>query len=222
MSIIQNYWVSPKKIYNYKRYYMKFTLNNKDNFFKDFDKAYIEPPKKLPLFIRLGAWISKKIIKKDIMIPKLLAWYPKAAISSGIMESLVAHDDKEIDKRLLKMIRVQVSVMVACPFCIDMNAFEFDKAGLNIDEVNAIRIGDYKFHSFSEKEQLVMEYVNLVTKTPVIIPEEIVNNMQKHFSERGIIIIASTIAQVNYWARLIRSLGIPVAGFSDICKIEKS
>ena len=128
---------------------MKFTLNNKDNFFKDFDKAYIEPPKKLPLFIRLGAWISKKIIKKDIMIPKLLAWYPKAAISSGIMESLVAHDDKEIDKRLLKMIRVQVSVMVACPFCIDMNAFEFDKAGLNIDEVNAIRIGDYKFHSFS-------------------------------------------------------------------------
>ena len=201
---------------------MKFTLNNKDNFFKDFDKAYIEPPKKLPLFIRLGAWISKKIIKKDIMIPKLLAWYPKAAISSGIMESLVAHDDKEIDKRLLKMIRVQVSVMVACPFCIDMNAFEFDKAGLNIDEVNAIRIGDYKFHSFSEKEQLVMEYVNLVTKTPVIIPEEIVNNMQKHFSERGIIIIASTIAQVNYWARLIRSLGIHVAGFSDICKIEKS
>lgn len=156
------------------------------------------------------------------MIPKLLAWYPKAAISSGIMESLVAHDDKEIDKRLLKMIRVQVSVMVACPFCIDMNAFEFDKAGLNIDEVNAIRIGDYKFHSFSEKEQLVMEYVNLVTKTPVIIPEEIVNNMQKHFSERGIIIIASTIAQVNYWARLIRSLGIPVTGFSDICKIEKS
>ncbi len=201
---------------------MKFTLNNKDNFFKDFDKAYIEPPKKLPLFIRLGAWISKKIIKKDIMIPKLLAWYPKAAISSGIMESLVAHDDKEIDKRLLKMIRVQVSVMVACPFCIDMNAFEFDKAGLNIDEVNAIRNGDYKFHSFSEKEQLVMEYVNLVTKTPVIIPEEIVNNMQKHFSERGIIIITSTIAQVNYWARLIRSLGIPVAGFSDICKIEKS
>ena len=200
---------------------MKFTLNNKDNFFKDFDKAYIEPPKKLPLFIRLGAWISKKVVKKDVMIPTLLAWYPKTAISSGIMESLVAHDDKEINKRILKIIRVQVSVMIACPFCIDMNAFEFDKAGLTIDEVNAIRSGDYKFHSFSEKEQLVMEYVNIVTKTPVIIPEETVANLHKQFSERGIVIIASTIAQVNYWARLIRSLGIPVAGFGDICKIEK-
>ena len=59
-------------------------------------------------------------------------------------------------------------------------------------------------------------------KTPVIIPEETVVNLHKHFSERGIVIIASTIAQVNYWARLIRSLGIPVAGFGDICKIEKS
>lgn len=206
----------------YKRQPMKFTLNNKDNFFKDFDKAYIEPPKKLPLFIRLGAWISKKVVKKDVMIPKLLAWYPKTAISSGIMESLVAHDDKEINKRILKIIRVQVSVMIACPFCIDMNTFEFDKAGLTIDEVNAIRSGDYKFHSFSEKEQLVMEYVNIVTKTPVIIPEETVVNLHKQFSERGIVIIASTIAQVNYWARLIRSLGIPVAGFGDICKIEKS
>lgn len=201
---------------------MKFTLNNKENFFKDFDKAYIEPPKKLPLFIRLGAWISKKVVKKDVMIPKLLAWYPKTAISSGIMESLVAHDDKEINKRILKIIRVQVSVMIACPFCIDMNAFEFDKAGLTIDEVNAIRSGDYKFHSFSEKEQLVMEYVNIVTKTPVIIPEETVVNLHKQFSERGIVIIASTIAQVNYWARLIRSLGIPVAGFGDICRIEKA
>lgn len=205
----------------YKRQPMKFILNNKDNFFKDFDKAYIEPPKKLPLFIRLGAWISKKVVKKDVMIPKLLAWYPKTAISSGIMESLVAHDDKEINKRILKIIRVQVSVMIACPFCIDMNAFEFDKAGLTIDEVNAIRNGDYKFHSFSEKEQLVMEYVNIVTKTPVIIPEETVVNLHKQFSERGIVIIASTIAQVNYWARLIRSLGIPVAGFGDICRIEK-
>ena len=48
---------------------MKFTFNNKDNFFKDYDKAYVQPPKKLPLFIRLGAFISKKVVKKDLMIP---------------------------------------------------------------------------------------------------------------------------------------------------------
>ena len=155
------------------------------------------------------------------MIPKLLAWYPKAAFSFGVLESLVAHDDKEINKRLLKIIRVQVSTLVACPFCIDMNSFEYEEAGLTRDEIEALKNHDYKFHTFSEQEQVLMEYVYLVTSTPVIIPEEMVNKLHTHFSERGMVIITSTIAQVNYWARLIRGLGIPVAGFTDVCKIEK-
>ncbi|TLD81476.1 carboxymuconolactone decarboxylase family protein [Helicobacter sp. MIT 05-5293] len=200
---------------------MRFIIDDQENFFKDFDQAYIDPPKKLPFYIRIGAWLSKKIIKKDLMIPKLLAWYPKAAISSGILESLVTHDDGEINKRLLKIIRIQVSVMVACPFCIDMNAFEYDKVGLSLEEINAIKNGDYTYHSFSPKEQVMMEYVCLMSNTPVVIPKEMVDRLNEHFSERGIIIIASTIAQVNYWARLIRSLGIPVAGFGDICTMEK-
>lgn len=200
---------------------MKFTFNNKDNFFKDYDKAYVQPPKKLPLFIRLGAFISKKVVKKDLMIPKILAWYPKTAFSSGILESLVVHDDKEINKRLLKIIRVQVSIMAACPFCIDMNSFEYEEAGLTRDEIDALKNHDYNYHSFSEQEKVIIEYVHCVTSTPVIISEELVNKLHNHFSERGIVIIASTIAQVNYWARLIRGLGIPVAGFTDVCKIEK-
>ena len=200
---------------------MKFTFNNKDNFFKDYNTAYVQPPKKLPLFIRLGAFISKKIVKKDLMIPKILAWYPKTAFSSGILESLVAHDDKEINKRLLKIIRVQVSIMAACPFCIDMNSFEYEEAGLTRDEIDALKNHDYNYHSFSEQEKVLIEYVHCVTSTPVIISEELVNKLHNHFSERGIVIIASTIAQVNYWARLIRGLGIPVAGFTDVCKIEK-
>lgn len=200
---------------------MKFTFNNKDNFFKDYNTAYVQPPKKLPLFIRLGAFISKKVVKKDLMIPKILAWYPKTAFSSGILESLVAHDDKEINKRLLKIIRVQVSIMAACPFCIDMNSFEYEEAGLTRDEIDALKNHDYNYHSFSEQEKVIIEYVHCVTSTPVIISEELVNKLHNHFSERGIVIIASTIAQVNYWARLIRGLGIPVAGFTDVCKIEK-
>ena len=200
---------------------MKFSFNNKDNFFKDYNQAYVSPPKKIPLFIRIGGFISQKIVKKEIMIPKLLAWYPKTAFSSAILESLVAHDDKEINKRMLKIIRVQVSSMIACPFCIDMNAFEYDKAGLTKEEIEAIRDGNYNYTSFSDKEKIIMEYVAMVTNTPVIITKDMVDKLHNNFTERGIVIINSTVAQVNYWARLIRGLGIPVAGFGDICKIEK-
>jgi alkylhydroperoxidase family enzyme len=40
--------------------------------------------------------------------------------------------------------------------------------------------------------------------------------MKSNFNEREIVILASTAAQVNYWARLIQALGIPPAGFSDL------
>jgi hypothetical protein len=34
------------------------------------------------------------------------------------------------------------------------------------------------------------------------------------------VILASTAAQVNYWARLLQALGVPPAGFSDRCEIK--
>lgn len=202
---------------------MRFMINDTQNFFVDFDKAYISPPAKLPWYIKLGAWLSRKILKKDLMIPKILAHYPKAAISSGILESLVAHDDKEVTKRMLKIIRVQVSILVACPFCIDMNAFEYEKANLTRDEIESLQHHAAKeCPSFSLKEQILIEYINLVSATPIIIPKEMITRLKEHFSDRAIVIIATTIAQVHYWARFIRSVGIPVAGFGDICTLESN
>jgi hypothetical protein len=43
--------------------------------------------------------------------------------------------------------------------------------------------------------------------------------MKRLYSERGMVIVASTCAQVNFWARLIQSLGVPPAGFSSECSI---
>ena len=199
---------------------MTFKVSDDHNFFADFDQAYIAPPEKLPWYIKIAAWLTKRAVKKDLMIPKLLAWCPKVAISSGVMESLVAHDDEEISARMLKIIRVQVSVSVACPFCIDMNAFEFEKAGLSLAEIEALREGK-ECARFSEKERLMMEYVSRITATPVLLPKELVERMRASFSPRGIVLIAATASQVNYWARLIRSLGVPVAGFGEVCKLER-
>ena len=39
------------------------------------------------------------------------------------------------------------------------------------------------------------------------------------FSEREMVVIASTIAQVNFWTRMIQGLGVPPAGFSGTCSI---
>ena len=159
--------------------------------------------------------MSEKITGRMMLPPRILAWYPKAAIGSGIMEALVAHEDGHMDQRMLKLIRMTASYAVACPFCVDMNSYEYRKHGISDEEAEAL-CGDHeKVESFSEREKLAIAYTRLISSTPLKFQPEMVEKMKSAFSEREFVILASTAAQVNFWARLIQALGIPPAGFGE-------
>lgn len=183
--------------------------------------AFISPPKKYPLFLRLGIWVSRKVTGKDLLPAQLLAWYPKAAVGSGVLESLVAHGKKDLNPRILKLVRMQASVAAACPFCMDMNSFEYEAQNITPAELAALR-GETEIDavdSFSAQEKLALHYARLLSQTPPAVSPEFGQRLTEHFTEREIVILASTAAQVNYWARLIQGLGIPPAGFSDNCPL---
>ena len=67
------------------------------------------------------------------------------------------------------------------------------------------------------KESLAIEYTRLISETPVMVPAALMERIKAEFTEREIVILASTAAQVNYWARMISALGVPPAGFTDRC-----
>ncbi|NTV89777.1 MAG: carboxymuconolactone decarboxylase family protein [Clostridiales bacterium] len=186
-------------------------------------KAFINPPGRIPILLKVGILISKRITGKDLLIARLLAWYPKTAIGSSVLESLVAHHDKDISDRILKLVRMQASFAVSCPFCVDMNSFEFEKQGITVEELEALQ-GNRNLQevaSFSEREILAMKYAGMISGSPLSFPLEFIEKLKKYFSEREIVILAGTAAQVNYWARLIQALGVPPAGFSDQCSLQR-
>lgn len=186
-------------------------------------EAFIKAPKKIPFYIGIGIWMAKKVTGKDLLVPRILSWYPKCAISSGVMEAMVAHGGKDLDKRILKLVRMQASLSVSCPFCIDMNSYEYKKMGISKEIVQELlHPSDFeKIKDLSKREQLAIEYTKQICQTPIKVSSELVNELKLHFTEREIVILASTVAQVNYWARLIQGLGIPPAGFSNECTLNK-
>jgi AhpD family alkylhydroperoxidase len=144
-----------------------------------------------------------------------LAWYPKAAIGSGVMEALVACEDGELTSRMLKLIRMTVSYATACPFCIDMNSYEYREVGITDKKTEAL-CGDFeKVDTFSERKKLAVAYARVVSQTPLKFHADLVERAKSAFTEREFVILASTAAQVNYWARLIQARGIPPAGFGE-------
>lgn len=152
------------------------------------------------------------------MLPaRILAWYPKAAIGSGVLESLVAHEDGLLDQRMLKLVRLAASFAAACPFCVDMNSYEYEAVGILDVELQALR-GTMELEgvsTFSMREKLAIQYARLISQTPLKFHSDFIVMIKSQFTEREMVILASTAAQVNYWARLIQALGIPPAGFSE-------
>jgi AhpD family alkylhydroperoxidase len=178
-------------------------------------QAFIEGPKRIPLLLRIGIWFSERVTGRTMLPARILAWYPKAAVGSGVMEALVAHEDGRMDKRMLKLVRMTASYAVACPFCVDMNSHEYRKAGITDEEAESLRGEFQKVGSFSEREKLAIAYTRLISQTPLKFHPDMVERVRSAFTEREFVILASTAAQVNYWARLIQALGIPPAGFRE-------
>jgi len=183
--------------------------------------AFIRPPKPIPLLLRPGIWIAKKVTGKDLEVPKLLSWSPKAAIGSAVFEALVAHKDQTISERMLKLVRMQASFSANCPFCIDMNFADYEKSGISPEELAALQDSSLVTTNttFSTREKLALEYTRLISASPLAFPSEFIESLKQNFDEREIVILATTAAQVNYWARLNSALGVPPAGFSGVCKL---
>lgn len=179
--------------------------------------AFIEPPQKISFLLRLGIWVSERVTGRRMLPARILAWYPKAAIGSGVLEAMVAHHDGKLDERVLKLVRMAASFAAACPFCIDMNSYEHETLRISPREVLALR-GQLDLESvstFSTHERLAIAYARLVSQTPLKFHPDFIEQVRANFNEREMVILAATAAQVNYWARLIQALGIPPAGFAE-------
>ena len=84
---------------------------------------------------------------------------------------------------------------------------------LTADEIAALRgqVASESVTTWSLRERLAIEYAKRISQTPLKFPQPFVDQLTANFSEREIVIMATTAAQVNYWARLIDALGVPPA-----------
>ena len=187
------------------------------------ERPFLKSPTKIPFLLKVGLWISKKETGKDLLPARLLAWYPRAAIGSGVLELMTAKGKNAQEKRLLNLIRLQASLICSCAFCVDMNAAGVNTNGITNDEIMALQVKRelYSVETLSKREILALEYAIIMSKTPLAFTDEFILKLKSAYTEKEIVMLASTISAVNYWARLNQALGIPASGFSENCSLNK-
>lgn len=179
----------------------------------------VDPPRRIPLVLRPALWLAERITGKQALPGRLLAHFPKGAFGAGVFEAAAANGsdlERPDGARVLAVARIVASAVAGCPFCIDMNAATWQRAGLTPRELRSLLSEPVPaLTTLDARSAAAGKYAAALSATPVELDERLRTELAEVFSAREIVVLATTIAQVNFWSRFSQGLGIPAAGFFD-------
>ncbi|MCD4814628.1 carboxymuconolactone decarboxylase family protein [bacterium] len=181
-------------------------------------KSLVNPPKKIPPFLRSMIKIADKKAEKEMIMGRVLAWSPKIAISSGILELYIEEGAAAcLEERMIKILRIIISYTVPSQFALDINSWNFQDFGITEEEIKGLRgVKEIdSIASFTDKEKTALKYAYQLSKTPIVLSQKLLDDLRSLFSAREIVAIAALTAKVNYWARLMEAMRIKPAGYTD-------
>lgn len=179
----------------------------------------VDPPRRIPLLVRLGLFLAETVTGKEALPGRLLAHFPKGALGAGVFEAAAANpSDMEgpDGARVLAITRIVASAVAGCPFCIDMNAATWKRAGLTPSELRSLLSDPVAaVEGLDARSAAAGNYAAVLSATPVVLEDRLRAELVQLFSPRELVVLATTIAQVNFWSRFSQGLGVPAAGFFD-------
>lgn len=126
---------------------------------------------------------------------------------TGLLKGQEYVDKSGLDIKLLELIRMRVSLINNCAYCLDMHFKEGIEAGetpLRLISVAAWRETSY----YSPGEQAALAFAEKLTYLPANEASEgIHDELAEHFSKQEIALLTLAIIQINSWNRLVRSFG---------------
>ncbi|MFW2450795.1 carboxymuconolactone decarboxylase family protein [Staphylococcus cohnii] len=112
-----------------------------------------------------------------------------------------------IDNKLQELIKIRVSQINGCAFCLNMHTTDARKRGIDEKKIYLLNAWeDTNIYSDAEKLALELaEHVTLISNHKV--PDELYNRVRKKYSEKEYADLIFTIAQINTWNRISISMG---------------
>ncbi|WP_210123192.1 MULTISPECIES: carboxymuconolactone decarboxylase family protein [unclassified Staphylococcus] len=112
-----------------------------------------------------------------------------------------------IDNKLQELIKIRVSQINGCAFCLNMHTTDARKRGIDEKKIYLLNAWhDTNIYSDAEKLALELaESVTLISERKV--PEELYNRVRKVYNEKEYTDLIYVIAKINTWNRLSISMG---------------
>jgi AhpD family alkylhydroperoxidase len=150
----------------------------------------------------------EKINKSEFERINFKAVVPAAYRAMLALESYI--HECQLEESLLELVKMRVSQINGCAYCLDMHSKEARAAGETEQRLYVLSAWrEAPFYSDRERAALAWtEAVTLLSGTHV--PDEVYQFARKHFSEEELVNLTMVIVAINGWNRLEVSFrGVP-------------
>lgn len=112
--------------------------------------------------------------------------------------------DSAAPQNLLELIRLRVSQINGCGFCVDMHARDAKKAGETDERLFAVAAWrETPYFTDAERAALALaEAATRISDNPYGVPDDVWEEARRHFDERTLSVLVMAIAAINAWNRI--------------------
>jgi AhpD family alkylhydroperoxidase len=171
-------------------------------------------PHGLDLIRRLAFSAAKRTYGREMEPTRLMAHHRPLLAGLGALSAADEYFSHAVEDHLKHLARLRAAQVIGCEWCLDFGSYLAQKGGTppeQLRELAAWRTSE----RFDERERLVLEYAEGMTRTPVEVPDELFARLRQHFDERQIVELTMITALENLYSRFNWSLGIEGEGFSE-------
>ena len=119
-----------------------------------------------------------------------------------------------VPERYKALGELRAAMVVGCEFCVDIGSMVARQSGLSDDELKDL-IDWRASERLDEKDKLVLEYADAISRTPTDVPDDLFKRMQAHFNEEQLVELTAAIAWENWRARFNWAFGLGKEGYSE-------
>jgi alkylhydroperoxidase family enzyme len=170
------------------------------------------------LIPRIALRYSRRRFGRVVEPVAAAAHHSGVLIAMGALETAAERGWRRLDPSL-RWLAIQAAAMeIGCSWCTDYGYYEGLQQGTDPAKVRSVlqwRTSDV----YDERERAVLEYAEAATSTPVLISDDLMDRLHRHFTEPEIVEIAAWVAMENYRSRFNAGLGLRSQGFSDNCGV---
>jgi AhpD family alkylhydroperoxidase len=171
-------------------------------------------PRGLDPVRRLSYWFARRTYGRTMEPTKIVAHHQPLLLGFGAIALASDRFARTVDQRHKDLATLRAAQLVGCEWCLDFGSRLAQDAGVPEQDLRELATWRQS-ERFDDLDRVVLEYAEVMTRTPVEVSEELFSRLRGHFDERQLVELTMSIALENLYTRFNWAMGIEGEGFSE-------